>query len=204
MTKGRQTKERIFSVATKEFAQYGYAGARVARIAAKAGVNKERIYAYFGSKEGMFVKVWKHTYGLIIEADESFLALGDEDIPRLGEIVLRRYMTFHEEHEEFWKILAWENLQNGKHAHLIRGLKGPVHDHLKRLYYRGQERGFYAESVSFETFIFVLISVSFFFASNRATMSETLQRDYLDVHVRQSFIDECSQMLFPWLSRREA
>jgi AcrR family transcriptional regulator len=46
-----RTKRRIFEAAVEEFAEYGSAGARVDRIAAKARANKESIYRYFGTKE---------------------------------------------------------------------------------------------------------------------------------------------------------
>lgn len=49
-----ETRARILAAATTEFAECGLAGARVDRIAAAAEANKERIYAYFGSKEGLF------------------------------------------------------------------------------------------------------------------------------------------------------
>ena len=39
------TKRRIFEAATAEFADHGIAGARVDRIAARAGANKQLIYA---------------------------------------------------------------------------------------------------------------------------------------------------------------
>jgi AcrR family transcriptional regulator len=48
------TRARILAAATAEFADRGLAGGRVDRIAAAAEANKERIYAYFGSKEGLF------------------------------------------------------------------------------------------------------------------------------------------------------
>lgn len=54
-----ETRARILAAATGEFAERGLAGGRVDRIAAAADANKERIYAYFGSKEGLFdATVW--------------------------------------------------------------------------------------------------------------------------------------------------
>lgn len=53
------TRARILAAATAEFADRGLSGGRVDRIAAAADANKERIYAYFGSKEGLFDEtVW--------------------------------------------------------------------------------------------------------------------------------------------------
>ena len=49
-----RTKELLLAAATEEFSANGLAGARVDRIAAAAGVNKERIYQYFGKKDELF------------------------------------------------------------------------------------------------------------------------------------------------------
>lgn len=48
------TKELLLTAATEEFAEYGLAGARIDRIAVRAGANKRLIYMYFGDKDGLF------------------------------------------------------------------------------------------------------------------------------------------------------
>jgi AcrR family transcriptional regulator len=48
------TKARLLAAAYDEFVRVGLAGARVDRIATAAQANKQGIYAYFGSKEGLF------------------------------------------------------------------------------------------------------------------------------------------------------
>ena len=53
-------RERILSAAEAEFAGSGFDGARVARIAARAGVNKQLIFHYFGSKGGLFEAVTRN------------------------------------------------------------------------------------------------------------------------------------------------
>jgi TetR/AcrR family transcriptional regulator len=47
-------ERRILDVAIGEFAAKGLAGARVAEIADRAGVNKQLLYYYYGSKAGLF------------------------------------------------------------------------------------------------------------------------------------------------------
>jgi AcrR family transcriptional regulator len=54
---GEATRERILAAAKKEFAEHGLAGARINRIAAEANASKERLYAYFPSKESLFAAV---------------------------------------------------------------------------------------------------------------------------------------------------
>jgi TetR/AcrR family transcriptional regulator len=49
-----RTRERILQAAKTEFGDYGYAGARVSRIAARAGVNAQLISYYFDGKAGLY------------------------------------------------------------------------------------------------------------------------------------------------------
>jgi AcrR family transcriptional regulator len=195
MTKGEQTRERIFQVAVEEFAEHGYEGARVAHIAELANVNKERIYANFGNKEQLFEEVWKRTYDLIIAEDRGFLDIAEDRLPEMGRIILSTYMRFHDSHPEFWKIFAWENLMRGKHKAVVRGLKKPVHTHLERLYRIGQESGIFKKTVSFSTYMFVLIAISFTYASNKATMSETLGLDFSSPTIEESYLEECCHLV---------
>lgn len=52
-----RTRSKLLAAAVDEFGRHGYAGARVERISATAGVNRERLYAYFGSKRRLFETV---------------------------------------------------------------------------------------------------------------------------------------------------
>ena len=52
--KTRNTRSLIRKAAAREFTEHGFAGARVAHIAKVAGVNKQLIFYYFGSKSGLF------------------------------------------------------------------------------------------------------------------------------------------------------
>lgn len=50
----RSRRAEILAASESEFGVFGYAGARMDRIAAAAGVNKQLLFHYFGSKEGLF------------------------------------------------------------------------------------------------------------------------------------------------------
>jgi AcrR family transcriptional regulator len=54
---GRATRDRILAAAKDEFTEYGFAGARLNRIASTARASKERLYSYFASKEQLFEAV---------------------------------------------------------------------------------------------------------------------------------------------------
>lgn len=52
-----RTRSRLLAAAVKEFSEHGYAGARVERICTGAGVNRERLYSYFGNKASLLKTV---------------------------------------------------------------------------------------------------------------------------------------------------
>ncbi|MFO7192366.1 MULTISPECIES: TetR family transcriptional regulator [Thermocrispum] len=104
-TRSRTTRERLLAAAREEFAAHGIAGARVDRIAAAAGVNKERIYANFGSKEALFQAVV--TQAMAEHADGIGLPEGD-----LAEYVGRLY-DFHRRHPTLLRLMLWEALHYG-------------------------------------------------------------------------------------------
>jgi AcrR family transcriptional regulator len=192
--KGNETRQRIFDAAVNEFAESGYAGARIDKIAEHAGVNKQRIYAYFTDKERLFVEVWQRTSDLINEEDQNLYNLTESDIPRLGPILLGRYVDFHEKHPQFWRIFVLENLMGTQHHRHAR--EGKPYDHIRKLYKKGQQMGQCDPDISFESYLFVLIAVTFFYASNWKTMSETLTMDLARPEVKNRTFSEISQWLF--------
>lgn len=52
-----RTRSLLLAAAVSEFSEHGYAGARIERISRAAGVNRERLYSYFGDKRGLFETV---------------------------------------------------------------------------------------------------------------------------------------------------
>lgn len=56
-------RDRLLAAARREFADFGYAGARVARIAERAAVNKQLLYYYFGSKAGLHAEATRLPVG---------------------------------------------------------------------------------------------------------------------------------------------
>ncbi|MEV6060955.1 TetR family transcriptional regulator [Nocardia asteroides] len=62
------TRDRIVAAATHEFAQYGVAGARIERIARGAQSSKERLYAYFRSKQELYRFVAERELAAMTEA----------------------------------------------------------------------------------------------------------------------------------------
>jgi AcrR family transcriptional regulator len=64
------TRDRIVVAATAEFARHGIAGARIDRIAKSARTSKERVYAYFRSKEELYGFVAARELDAVAEATQ--------------------------------------------------------------------------------------------------------------------------------------
>ena len=100
-----QTKTRILDAAFREFAEYGMAGARVDRIAASAGCNKNLIYVYFQSKEALFATVLDQQFSDLYAG----LPFTPEDLPGLA----RRVFDFAQANPGVYRLLAWATLEGG-------------------------------------------------------------------------------------------
>lgn len=103
-----ETRARLLAAARVEFSTHGLAGARVDRIAKAAGVNKERIYAYFGSKEKLYDVVAR----LALERIRVVTPMSIHEGETVGDFV-RRVFEVHRQDPTFIRILMWEALEMG-------------------------------------------------------------------------------------------
>ncbi|HXC82486.1 MAG TPA: TetR family transcriptional regulator [Trebonia sp.] len=72
----KATKELLLAAASEEFSEFGLAGARIDRIAERAGANKRLLYVYFGDKDQLFDTVLARH----IEALMESIPLKDGDL----------------------------------------------------------------------------------------------------------------------------
>ena len=66
-----ENRTHILNSAVEEILQYGFTGARVDRIADRAGLNKRMIYHYFDDKQGLCEQVLKQQLRIIGNADTN-------------------------------------------------------------------------------------------------------------------------------------
>ncbi|PCJ55499.1 MAG: TetR family transcriptional regulator [Planctomycetota bacterium] len=190
-----KTKSKILTVAINEFSEKGYYGARIDDIAEKAQVNKQRIYAYYGNKEKLFTEVLKHSYDTVINAESFIKDFSEDDIPYLGEIILKEYIKFHESHPEFWRLLMWENLSEVKHLSALADLRSESMSAIALLYEKGQALGCFKKEVQFTSFIYTLTALSYFMFSNRYSMSTMFSVDYNDESNREHLVNDILKIL---------
>lgn len=174
--RSRKTKENILATAEEIFAQKGLHGARIDEIANLATVNKQRIYAYFGSKQDLYRQVLLSGYSQAA-SDQRIASLSEEDIPHLTSRLLDMFFNFHKNHPRFWRLLAWENLNGGKSLRKSdwAGIRGSYIEHLKSLYLTAQKQGCFRKEIHFSSYLVMVFSVTYFYYSNQITMSHLLE-----------------------------
>jgi AcrR family transcriptional regulator len=99
-------EQLILRVAGQVFAEGGYDRASMDHIAALAGVSKPMLYAYFGSKEGLYVAYIERTGGELVER----LVVADSADGQSGRLrsVIGEFLAFVEEHRDGWTVLFRE------------------------------------------------------------------------------------------------
>src|SRR5690349_22775956 len=179
--KNGRTRERILSAATAEFARHGLAGARVDRIAERAGANKRMLYHYFGAKEDLFLAALEASYEDIRSAERGLdLEHSDprEALKRLVDFTWRYFV----EHPEFMTLLNSENLHKGRHvrrSRRVREMHSPLVDTLRGILRRGEREGLFREGVDPVQLYISIAGEGYFYLSNRYTLSRIFGRDLM-------------------------
>lgn len=175
-----RTKAAILKAATAEITAKGLSGARIDRIAQRAGVNKRMIYHYFGDKEGLYVTVMETTYAAIRTA-EFGLNLTDRDpVDGMRELVRFTWQYFID-HPEFLSLLTTENLHRAAHlkkSRHIRALHSPLVGMISELLARGAAAGAFRSGVDPVQLYITIAALGFFYMSNRFTLSVIFGREF--------------------------
>lgn len=101
----------MLDAALAEFAAHGIAGARVDRIAAASKTNKAQMYAYFGSKDGLFDAVFAEQLARIID----FVPVTGDDLPGYAVALYDEYL----ERPELIRLATWARLERQPTGDLI-------------------------------------------------------------------------------------
>jgi len=182
-----RTRAEIIEVATHEFADQGYAGARVDEIAAKTRTTKRMIYYYFGGKEGLYLAVLEQAYRHIRSLEQQLDVDHLEPVDALRQLA---ELTFdhHESHQDFVRLVAIENIHYAQH--LVRSevrevLAAPALDVLTRIMERGRAAGLFRDDVDALDVHMVISAFCVFRGANRYTFNAIFDRDLLDPRLRE-------------------
>jgi AcrR family transcriptional regulator len=177
----QRTRESILASATAEFARHGLGGARVDRIALRAGANKRMLYYYFGSKEDLFLAALEAAYARIRKAERA-LALEHLEpraaLARLVEFTWQYYL----EHPEFLTLLNSENLHKGRYlrrSRRVREMHSPLVGTLRGVLRRGEREGIFRRGIDPVQLYISIAGEGYFYLSNRYTLARIFDRDLM-------------------------
>jgi AcrR family transcriptional regulator len=108
------TRQRLRDAARVEFAARGFDGTTVGAIASRAGVNKERLYTYFGDKRAL----WDLVLSTELERLASAVALAGVELDDVGEFAGATF-DYHAAHPELGRLLQWEGLQDAQPVDVV-------------------------------------------------------------------------------------
>ena len=173
------TRRALLAAAVAEFAGKGLAGARVDEIARIAGVNKQLVYHYFGSKEDLFQAALESVYAEI-RAREQDLHLADLPPREAMEALVGFSFDYLAAHPEFIAILNDENRHAGRHvggSGNVRAMNLPLVRLLAQTLERGIAEGVFRADMDPVNLYVSIAGLSYFYFSNNHTLSAIFGTD---------------------------
>lgn len=112
---GARTRERILSAALPLFADHGYAGTSVRRVATASGVNVATLAYHFDDKDGLYRTCIERLYEELSQLDgTTFLASADP-----VEAMVRTAWEFARAHVVHVRLLHRHFLDRGRHHEVL-------------------------------------------------------------------------------------
>ncbi|MFK0335508.1 TetR/AcrR family transcriptional regulator [Rhizobium sp. NPDC090275] len=177
-----RTRNTILKAATEEIVAHGLGGARIDKIAERAKSNKRMIYHYFGDKEGLYAEVLDHGLRKMRLAETSLRL--SECSPLEGvEAIVRFVWRYFLENPEILSLLETENLHRARYLQASangRHLNYQLVEQLRGLLDRGAAEGSFRRDVDPLNVFLSSLSLSFFYLSNRYTLSTIFNKDLED------------------------
>lgn len=192
-----RTKAQILEAALTEFAEHGYDGAKIQKIAKSAACNPRLIYHYFGSKDDLYLAALRQIYSEI-RAKEVELNLDalppQEAILKLAEFTF----DFFDQNGPFVKITRNENLLGG---HFVRQLSeitdisNPLIDKISDLLQRGIASRVFRAGIDPLQLYISIVALSAHHINATHTLSATFGTDCMAPEWRRTRREHVVQMV---------
>lgn len=146
------TRRRLKDAATVEFAERGPDGTTMAHIAERAGINKERLYKYFGDKQALFELVLSDELAKLAAS----VARPEGGLEEIGEFAARTF-DYYTANPHLARLLLWEGLagqvadEDNRTAHYRRK---------KQLYADAQRDGVLDDELDADHLVFLIIALA--------------------------------------------
>ncbi len=173
------SRRLLLDAARAEFAAKGLMGARVDAIARQAGLNKQLVYHYFGSKEELYRAVLERVYAAI-RAQERALSLGDLPPAQAMAKLIGFSFDYLAAHPDFIALLNDENGHGARHlagSPRVADMHSPLLALIRRTLRRGAVQGTLRGDVDPLQLYVSIAGLAYFYFSNNRTLSAIFGRD---------------------------
>jgi TetR/AcrR family transcriptional regulator len=173
------TRQKLLTAARREFARSGLAGARVDEIAARAGVNKQLVYHYFGDKDALYLAVLEWVYEEI-RAKERELNLDGLPPEQAIRKLIESSFDHLAEHPDFIVLLNDENRGGARHVRgskKLEALHSPLVSLVSKILGQGVRGGVFRKGINPVHLYISIAGLSYFFFSNNPTLSAIFGKD---------------------------
>lgn len=191
----------IFNAARDEFAEHGLGGARMERIAERAGLNKRLIYYYFEDKERLFQTVLEQAYMQIRAQERQLDLLGLEPATAIRRLVEFTW-TYYLENPQFLTLLNSANLHKARHlrqSQRARELNSPLIATLGEVLERGRREGSFRGGVDPLQLYISIAGLSYFYLSNNHTLSAIFGRDLMAPKARNQRLSHMCDVILGYV-----
>ncbi|HUV57492.1 MAG TPA: TetR/AcrR family transcriptional regulator [Acidimicrobiales bacterium] len=197
-----RTKAEILNIATEEFANRGFAGARIDEIAAKTRTTKRMIYYYFGSKEKLYVAALQRSYENIRVTEQNV------DVASLDPVSAVRQLaefTFdrHEANPTFSRLVSHENVQKAQFVTAASGFPGldrPIIKMFGQVLERGRADGVFRRDIDAVDLHMLISSFCFFRINNRYTFAANFGRNLVQKSRRPMYRQMIGDVVVEYLT----
>lgn len=173
------TKLRILAAARVEFADHGYMGARVDRIARTARANKRLLYYYIGNKEALYLATLERAYADIRSAERELKLEELEPLAAIEQLVRFTWAYFNA-NPSFVALLNTENLHRARHlvkSRQIPDMNSTVVAIVGRILAKGARQGVLRPGIDPLQLYISIASLCFFYVSNIHTLTVVFAHD---------------------------
>ena len=183
--RAEMTRKKILEAAINDFSSTGPSATTVEQIAGSAGVNKQRIYAYFGSKKKLFEAVLLEVFSESAESFKEFAAAIKPGESNITFELSQYYQELHLQKPEFRRLLAWANLESTIDPAALSAARQQENECLRNWFNTEQSAGRIRSEVAFESWLLTVMGTAYFASANAKTLRNTLGESFLSSDASQ-------------------
>lgn len=175
-----RTRRLILEAALVEFAENGFGGSRVDKIARAAGVNKQALYYHFGNKDELFGATLEYGYKRIRQVETTFSSPAANPREEMAGIV-RAFFDSMNENRHAGALISEENRLGGRHLLGSRQTKEVTLPFVRRItavYRDGVGQGVFRPGIDPEQLWISIVAMVQLYFTNIHTLSHILNRNF--------------------------